>query len=363
MLVNYIIGERTGEIFGQSRYQKIIYAQLRKKVNFNVIGYGGLKFSIFSMVPKHVIYPTIVRRKIRNGIVHIASHEQAHILDYIGDRNVTVTVFDLALYVFKNVYAGVYGGLANLLHKLDVPLWIEPLKKRKPKLMAISEFTKKEIMNNLNYPSEKIDAIHLGVDLEKYRPLTNFEKPECFTGKTVLYTGAESFRKNIPTLIKAFYKLKKKVPNVKLVKVGRPEDRQGRKNVLELVNELKLGDNITFVGYVPEEDLPLFYNSADLFVFPSLYEGFGLPPLEAMACGLPVVASNTSSLPEVIGDAGIMKDPYDVDGFASAMHNVLTNDGLREDMVKKGLKRAKLFSWEKTAIKTLKVYEEISRER
>lgn len=363
MLVNYIIGERTSEVFGQSRYQKIIYAQLRKKVSFNAIGYGGLKFSIFSLVPKHVIYPTIVRRKIRNGIVHIASHEQAHILDYIGDRNAIVTVFDLALHVFKNVYAGVYGGLANLLHKLDVPLWIEPLKKRKPKLMAISEFTKKEIMTNLNYPSEKIDAIHLGVDLEKYRPLTNFEKPECFTGKTVLYTGTESYRKNIPTLIKAFYKLKKKVPNVKMVKVGKPEDRQGRKNVLELINELKLGDDITFVGYVSEEDLPLFYNSADLFVFPSFYEGFGLPPLEAMACGLPVVASNTSSLPEVIGDAGIMKDPYDVDGFANAMHSVLTNDGLREDMVKKGLKRAKLFSWEKTATKTLKVYEEISCER
>ncbi|MBA7626717.1 Alpha-maltose-1-phosphate synthase [subsurface metagenome] len=99
-----------------------------------------------------------------------------------------------------------------------------------------------------------------------------------------------------------------------------------------------------------------------MFVYPSLYEGFGLPPLEAMACGTPVITSNTSSLPEVVGDAGIMTDPYNVDGLANAMHEVLTNDGLSEDMIKKGLKRAKMFSWEKTAKETLKVYEETYNE-
>lgn len=120
-----------------------------------------------------------------------------------------------------------------------------------------------------------------------------------------------------------------------------------------------LQNDVIFTGYISDGDLPALYNAADLFVYPSLYEGFGLPPLEAMACGCPVITSNTSSLHEVVGDAGIMVDPYDVDRLADAMHKVLSNDGLREDMIKKGLERAEMFSWEKTARETLKVYEEV----
>lgn len=131
------------------------------------------------------------------------------------------------------------------------------------------------------------------------------------------------------------------------------------KSIFETVDILNLQKDVIFSDYVPDEYLTLLYNAADLFVYPSLYEGFGLPPLEAMACGTPVITSNTSSLPEVVGDAGVMIDPYDVDGLAKAMFEVLTNEGLREDMRKKGLKRAKLFSWEKTAKETLKIYEEV----
>ena len=115
---------------------------------------------------------------------------------------------------------------------------------------------------------------------------------------------------------------------------------------------------MVFTGYVPDEDLPGLYNAADLFVFPSLYEGFGIPPLEAMSCGTPVITSNTSSLPEVIGDAGIMVDPHHIDGLAEAMHRVLTDEALRKGMIEKGLQRAKLFSYEKEARETLKVYRE-----
>lgn len=106
-------------------------------------------------------------------------------------------------------------------------------------------------------------------------------------------------------------------------------------------------------------ELPKLYNAADLFVFPSFYEGFGLPPLEAMACGCPVITSNTSSLPEVVGDAGIMVDPHDVEGLADATHKILNNDGLKQDMIKRGLKRAKMFSWERCARETLDVYEDV----
>ncbi|MCL6561229.1 MAG: glycosyltransferase family 4 protein, partial [Firmicutes bacterium] len=121
--------------------------------------------------------------------------------------------------------------------------------------------------------------------------------------------------------------------------------------------------NIYDLGYVPEEDLSLLYGGADLFVYPSRYEGFGLPPLEAMACGTPVVVSNVASLPEVIGDAGICVDPYNVDDIAQGIYRVLTNENLQQKLREKGLNRAKLFTWEKTARETLKVYDEVARKR
>jgi glycosyltransferase involved in cell wall biosynthesis len=230
--------------------------------------------------------------------------------------------------------------------------------------MAISKFTKRELIEKLGHLPEKIDVVYLGVDQSKYRRLRSFKKPSCFgEGKTILYVGTEDFRKNVETLVMAFYKLKKKIPAVKMIKVGRSKSRRGRKKLLNLIDELNLKKDVKFVEYVPERNMPIFYNSADLFVFPSIYEGFGLPPLEAMACGLPVVTSNAASLPEVVGDAGIMRNPRDVDGFANAMYEILTDDGLREELIKKSLRRAKLFTWEKTAAETLRIYKEVYNER
>ena len=116
-----------------------------------------------------------------------------------------------------------------------------------------------------------------------------------------------------------------------------------------------------FTGYVPEEELPLVYNAADLFVYPSLYEGFGLPILEAMACGVPVITSNLSSMPEVAGDAGILVDPNDVNALADAMTRVLTDRVLRATLAAKGLARARSFSWERMAQETLAVYARVAQ--
>ncbi len=120
---------------------------------------------------------------------------------------------------------------------------------------------------------------------------------------------------------------------------------------------------VTFTGYVPDADLPALYNGADLFCFPSLYEGFGLPVLEAMACGTPVVTSNTTSLPEVAGEAALLVDPYDVEDIAAAMQRVLTEPDLAHDLRERGLARAGQFSWEKTARETIAVYERVLGEK
>jgi len=125
------------------------------------------------------------------------------------------------------------------------------------------------------------------------------------------------------------------------------------------VQRLELEHYVRFTGYVEEEDLPALYNGADLFVFPSLYEGFGLPVLEAMACGTPVVTSNTSSLPEVAGDAALLVDPYDVEEIATAMRRILEDEALTAELRAKGLARAKEFSWERTARETIAVYEKV----
>ncbi|MBT6229755.1 MAG: glycosyltransferase family 4 protein, partial [Candidatus Scalindua sp.] len=131
------------------------------------------------------------------------------------------------------------------------------------------------------------------------------------------------------------------------------------KQIFKEVEHRDLKKEILFLGVVKDEDLPMLYNCADIFVYPSLYEGFGLPPLEAMACGIPVITSNTSSLPEVIGNAGIMVDPEDDNSLSEAIFNVLKDEDLRYQMSKNGLKRAKLFSWEKAAKEILEIYDEV----
>lgn len=232
------------------------------------------------------------------------------------------------------------------------------------RIIAVSEQTKKDLINAMNVPEEKIKVIYEAAN-EQFMPM---DKAYCrnslsrynITDPFILYVGTLEPRKNIPKLIKAFYKIKKLGINHKLVIAGKKG--WNYKEIFETIKNLKLQTDVLFTGYMPEEDLPILYNAADLFVYPSLYEGFGLPPLEAMACGTPVITSNTSSLPEVVGDAGVIVDPCNVGGLANVMYEVLINESLREDMRTKGLERARMFSWERTAKETLQAYEGLKNE-
>lgn len=209
--------------------------------------------------------------------------------------------------------------------------------------------------------NKNINVIPLAAD-RKYKPLDdekilNVKLKYNLMNPYVLYVGTLEPRKNIITLLKSFYKLRNRMANYKLVIVG------GRgwkyKKIFETVTALNIQSSVLFMGYVPESDLPALYNAADLFVYPSLYEGFGLPPLEAMACGTPIITSNTSSLPEVVGNAGLMIDPYNIDKLADSMYGVLIDEDLQANMIQKGINRAKMFSWERCASETLKSYENV----
>jgi glycosyltransferase involved in cell wall biosynthesis len=232
------------------------------------------------------------------------------------------------------------------------------------KIIAVSNSTKSDLIKYFNVSAEKIEVIHEAAD-ERFKLLTDDEVKDVkqkynIDFPFILYVGTLEKRKNIPTLIKAFYELKKRNVDHKIVIAGKKGWKY--KNIFETVSRLNLQNDIFFTGYIESSDLPKLYNAADLFVYPSLYEGFGLPPLEAMACGCPVITSNTSSLKEVIGDAGIMLPPNDVSEFANAMYNVLTSNELRQKMIRKGLERAKMFSWDKCARETLKLYEAVYNE-
>jgi glycosyltransferase involved in cell wall biosynthesis len=176
--------------------------------------------------------------------------------------------------------------------------------------------------------------------------------------KYLLYLGTIEPRKNIPAIIRAFHLFSQKdKQGYKLVIVG----KKGWmfQEVFELVKSLELQEKVVFPGYVAEEDKPFLYAGADIFLFPSLYEGFGMPPLEAMACGVPVITSNTSSLPEVVGDAGIQTDPMDLDAISKAILDLTTDPILHQTLAAKGLQRAKGFTWEDSVKKLLNVYKMI----
>lgn len=228
-------------------------------------------------------------------------------------------------------------------------------------VLADSEFTARELMDLYGYPREKIRVTHLGVGEafspsppeECLRVRRRYGLPERF----ILCVATVEPRKNLVTLLEAYGALLEGGVDIPpLVIVGSDGWRAEAERLGKAVETLGLGDRVIRLRYHGHDELPPLYSAAELFVFPSLYEGFGLPPLEAMACGTPVVCSDAASLPEAAGDAAIMVEPRDAEALAGAMGRVLGDGALRADLVGRGLERAGRFSWEKTARLTLDAY-------
>ena len=232
-------------------------------------------------------------------------------------------------------------------------------------IIAVSQSTKRDTIRLLGAPEHKITVIYESAN-PIYRPINDrgiLEQTKSkyhITGDFILFVSTIEPRKNLPTLLKAYRQLLDSYKSdVKLAVVG----RRGwlSEEVFTLVNELRLTNDVLFLGLVPVEDLLYLYNTAQLLVQPSFYEGFGLAPLEALACGTPVVVSNISSLPEVVGDAGLLVDPEDVSELTVAIWRILTDEALRTDLIAKGFKRAQSFSWGKTALQTLELYRRVGK--
>lgn len=265
---------------------------------------------------------------------------------------VVVTVHDLAYLRYPEV------------HPLGRRLYLSALTRltvrRARAIIAVSRFTREEIVHFFRVPPERIRVIYEGYD-PAFRPLpaaevAAFRKRRNLPERYLLYVGNLEPRKNLPMLVRAFARMATQHDAV-LVLAG-PRG-WGYAGLFRLIEALGLQERVYFPGFVPAEELPLWYNAAELFVYPSRYEGFGLPPLEAMACGTPVVVSRASSLPEVVGEAAVQVDPGDVDGLARALLQLLTRADLRAMYRERGLEQAQRFSWPHMARETLLLYREL----
>ena len=231
-------------------------------------------------------------------------------------------------------------------------------------IIAVSQSTRRDLAELLGVPAEHVDVIYHAAD-ERFRPLDDAQAakefcqehdlPETF----ILWVGMLEPRKNLETLLKALAILRDREKGLshKLIVAG----AKGwlYESALNLVDELHLTNDVGFFGPASVADLLLLYNAAGLFVFPSLYEGFGFPPLEAMACGTPVVSSRTSSLPEVLGEAALYFDPLDAEALAEAIQRVAEDEELQKELIQRGLAQSAKFNWKKTAEQTLAVYRRV----
>ncbi len=257
-----------------------------------------------------------------------------------------ITVHDILPLLFTEVYPRIKYYFRFILPRLI---------KASNAVIVDSKSTKKDIEKHYNISDKPIHVIYPGYGDNVFRP-TSVELVKNTTEKYglqeyILCVGETRPYKNIRRLIKAFARVP--LPSLKLAIVGKLNRLD--KDLLGLPQQLGIPDKVKFLGYVPDEDLAALYGGAGAFVFPSLYEGFGIPPLEAMACGCPVVVSDAASLPEVCGDAACYVDPYDTDSIAEGIYKVIVDADLGESLRNKGLERVKAFSYRKTADEIMKI--------
>jgi len=286
-----------------------------------------------------------LKRNIQNHIdIFWSPHYNIPLL-YKGKLLVTIhDVFHLAMPQY----------VKGLHKKMYARFMFNAVKKKASKIICVSNFTKNELIRLVGVDEKKIKVIHNGVDGSWFN-ITKTIKPN--DKPYLLYVGNVKPHKNLNNLLNAFDLIKDCIPHDVII-VGKKEGFiTGDKKLFDKASEF--GNRVKFTGYVTDEVLKQYYVHAACFVFPSFYEGFGLPPLEAMAVGCPVIVSNVASLPEVCGDAALYCDPYNPEDIAEKIKLLIENPSLQEELRQKGLERAKLFTWEKCAKETMAVIEEV----
>lgn len=364
---------QSGRVSGVENYTYHLLDKMLSgdKVNQYVLFYNSFRPS--DVEHFHFINSNVVRRRIPNRILNFSLKffkypKFEHFLEpfdflFLPNSNhfaikpqtkLALTVHDLSPFVFPNFY--------NLKRRLwHKSLGFKKSLMRADIIFAVSEFTKKDIIEKFGVEEKKIKVVYQGIDHSVYKPnlpeseLRRVRNKYSLPGEFILFLATIEPRKNLVGLIEAFNRLPNKVS---LVIAGKPGWKFGPS--VKKISQSPKREFIHELGYVDEADKPFLLALAKALVFPSFYEGFGFPVLEAMAVGTPVITSNLTSLPEVVGDAGILINPYNINDIANAVETLLGNTVMQKHMREKGLVQAEKFSWEKTASEVLKGLESVN---
>lgn len=299
----------------------------------------GIVAGMIRFIWLQCIFPFLVKRD-KCDIVYSTTH---HGNLFITNKQV-LTIHDLLAVKFPNQYR-----MQNIYFRHIIPILLA----KSPYLFTVSQNTKKDIIDCYHFDSERIETIYNSYDSSHFYPHTQLKFKEKY-GDYILFLGASFPHKNIERAIRAFLKYKKyNLNNEKLLVVNKPNEYFNSVKQ-KFANNPDLSKSVYFLDYASYQDLPILYSNAIALFYPSLYEGFGIPPLEAMACGCPVIVSNNSSLPEVCGDSALYIDPESEESMIDALKNITNNSELINELRQKGLVQASKFSWEKSAIKLYK---------
>jgi len=307
--------------------KNILQSQLAKGFNVNI--YGNLSGHLWEQTE----LPFYLQKKGNPVLLNLANTAP------VFYRRKLVTIHDLAC--LNPIW---FSKKFNYFYRTLIP----KIASNSLKIITVSEFTKRELIKQFDIPENKIDVVYNAVS-ENFINLS-FKKHKNKYGEYILAVSSLSLRKNFKSLILAFNKLKLK--GIKLVIVGAENKIYENPELKDLIEG---NHNIVFTGYVSDEELVGLYKNAKLFIFPSLYEGFGIPPLEAMACNCPTVVSNVASIPEVCADASYYIDPNNINSIAKGIYEVINDETLQNELKQKGIQRVKKFSWEDSARKIAEI--------
>lgn len=338
-IVNHLIDNKKTKLY-------LIVNELNRKSfisKSNNIKYITAK-SNFLSIKEQFELPLILNKYKGKALYHSPSFSCSPFINC----DTIMTIHDLNHLIFPQYY--------KKYHKYYYEYIVKPSALKAKKILTGSNFSKNEIVNWLKCREDKVKVIYHGIDkrfmvIEEVDTLMRVKSKYKLPERFLLYVGNTKPHKNVDTLLRALVMVKK---DIKLVINGDINEHLG-----QIIDQLGIVDKVQFIGYVDDDDLPSLYNLADMFIFPSLYEGFGLPPLEAMACGCPVVVSNAASLPEVVEDAGILFNPSNASELSDAVNSIMLSRDLRHNLTQRGLNQARKFTWDKSVEQTLIVYENI----
>lgn len=366
--VTLFVGEKTFVEKGDKKtktgykrhYESKFFSLLSDRVDFEMQSLYPIKgdtYSALRHLANHFYHPIKFRKEFKeNRVKHIMFGEEAFMLNFLPGKKTVVSCLDVIPLVMPKETSWKFRMFLK---------WAYKGMRKADYILANSEYTKNDISKYLGIDKEKIFVAYPPVQ-EKFKiieavPQSFYTAHGIPKGKDyLLFVGAlDARRKNLDTALEAFKKVYFDNHDVHLLLVGYMSLKGNLNGLLRKIDRLGIAGRVHIIPNVSDSELVSFYNLAKIFIFPSLYEGFGLPPLEAMACGTPVIASNASSIPEALGDAAIFVNPMDSEGFAKAIVELLRDENLYDKMVARGMKQAEKYTWEKYCDDTYKVYQRI----